>query len=424
MSNNIITIEVRNFKRAEAVWMEPRPIGVTKIGGNNAQGKSSVLDAIISALAGDKHTPAQPLRAGTEHGHVEIVTDQYTIRKEFTPGGHTKLVVKDLRGVVVNKPQGLLSTLFDGQKPDITAFVRMKPSDQAEKLREILGIDTRPLDAERKRLFDTRTVVNRDAKDLEGAMKEMPVWPDVPETDLSITELVKSVQDAQDHNNKLKDKCREWEAKTVDLDTIKDRVISLKEQYEKAVSEYKAAKSDLDEFAAVFNASDRTMKDTSGLVAQMNDISQINGERAAHRSANNEQASAMNRFTAKRDEAERLTKQIEEIDRKKAKLLASVVFPVPGLSIDGDVVTLNGFPLEQASTAEKLRAGVLLYLASEPKLRWVPIYDGSFFDAESLAIIDQICTEQNCQVFLETVGDNGDCDYVIEDGTVKGADEE
>ena len=48
----ITNLELENIKRIKAVQLAPSESGLTVIGGNNGQGKTSVLDAIAWALGG------------------------------------------------------------------------------------------------------------------------------------------------------------------------------------------------------------------------------------------------------------------------------------------------------------------------------------------------------------------------------------
>ena len=48
----IIGLEIENVKRVALVKMSVNPNGLTVIGGDNAEGKTSVLDAIVYALGG------------------------------------------------------------------------------------------------------------------------------------------------------------------------------------------------------------------------------------------------------------------------------------------------------------------------------------------------------------------------------------
>ena len=58
-------LEIENVKRVKAVKIEPSAKGLTIVGGNNNQGKTSVLDAIAWALGGNKYKPSQAQREGS-----------------------------------------------------------------------------------------------------------------------------------------------------------------------------------------------------------------------------------------------------------------------------------------------------------------------------------------------------------------------
>ena len=54
----INTLEFENVKRIRAVALEPTRSGLTVIGGNNNQGKTSILDTIAWALGATATSPA------------------------------------------------------------------------------------------------------------------------------------------------------------------------------------------------------------------------------------------------------------------------------------------------------------------------------------------------------------------------------
>lgn len=57
-SIKINKLEIENVKRIKAVKIEPTKNGLTIVGGNNNQGKTSVLDSIAWALGGDRYKPS------------------------------------------------------------------------------------------------------------------------------------------------------------------------------------------------------------------------------------------------------------------------------------------------------------------------------------------------------------------------------
>ena len=64
-SLKINKLEIENVKRIKAVKIEPTPNGLTIVGGNNNQGKTSVLDSIAWALGGEKYRPSEAQRHGS-----------------------------------------------------------------------------------------------------------------------------------------------------------------------------------------------------------------------------------------------------------------------------------------------------------------------------------------------------------------------
>ena len=58
-------LEIENVKRVKAVKLEPMANGLTIIGGDNNQGKTSVLDSIAWALGGDRYRPSGAQREGS-----------------------------------------------------------------------------------------------------------------------------------------------------------------------------------------------------------------------------------------------------------------------------------------------------------------------------------------------------------------------
>lgn len=72
MSVKITALEAENVKRIKAVAFAPSPTGLTLVGGNNNQGKTSVLDALAWALGGERFRPTAAQRDGAEIGRAHV----------------------------------------------------------------------------------------------------------------------------------------------------------------------------------------------------------------------------------------------------------------------------------------------------------------------------------------------------------------
>lgn len=117
------------------------------------------------------------------------------------------------------------------------------------------------------------------------------------------------------------------------------------------------------------------------------------------------------------------------MDARKAareKALAEADMPIAGLGIadiDGKLrVTLDGEPFSQSSGAQRIKVSTSIAIAANPKLRVCRIKDGSLLDQKNMAILGEMATEHDFQVWIETVGEEG-AGIIMEAGRVKGAPE-
>jgi hypothetical protein len=125
-----------------------------------------------------------------------------------------------------------------------------------------------------------------------------------------------------------------------------------------------------------------------------------------------------------RDRHAMLTRSIEKCDERKAEMIVSAKYPVDGLVPDDDGVTLNGVPFEQASHAEQLQCSVSIGIALNPKLKVLLVRDGSALDPKSLDVIMKTASDAGAQLWIERVGHGDECTVIIDDGQVRGGEDD
>jgi hypothetical protein len=159
------------------------------------------------------------------------------------------------------------------------------------------------------------------------------------------------------------------------------------------------------------------------------DVQPLNDELATAQVTNREIDRRMRRedldrkLSDKQAEAARLTRSIEDRDEKKREALANAQMPVEGLGFSEEGVFFKGLPLENLGEAEQIRVALGLAMASNPKLRAVPIAHGESMDDESLALIDQMAEENDFQIFMAKVDSSGAVGIVLSDGMVEKVNE-
>src|SRR5580698_2547874 len=177
----IVKLQAENVKRLKAAEIEPDG-NLVVIGGKNANGKTSLLDSICMALAGQGSIPAKPVREGESEAKVTLELDEdFVIERRIKTDGSGSLVVRNKDGARYPSPQSLLDGFSARFTFDPLAFKAMKPREQVELLKQVLGLDFTEIDADRQQNFETRTLANRRIREIEAQIKGMPHYPDAPD---------------------------------------------------------------------------------------------------------------------------------------------------------------------------------------------------------------------------------------------------
>ena len=124
-------------------------------------------------------------------------------------------------------------------------------------------------------------------------------------------------------------------------------------------------------------------------------------------------------------ECEQLTEKLADVAESKKIRLAEASAAIPSLDVTEDRILLDGLPVSQASSARKIRLGIELFAASNPKIRLALIRDGSLLDDSMLEEIHRIAEVADVQVLIEKVGTRVPTQpgLLIEDGEVAGRNE-
>ena len=137
MSVKITALEAENVKRIKAVALTPAPTGLTLVGGNNNQGKTSVLDALAWALGGEKFRPAAAQRDGAvAPAHLRVVLSNGVVVER--KGKNSNLTVTDPTGR--RSGQQLLNAFIEPLALDLPRFMEASDKEKADILLRIIGI--------------------------------------------------------------------------------------------------------------------------------------------------------------------------------------------------------------------------------------------------------------------------------------------
>ena len=436
-------LRVENFLRCELVEIAIDGPGLTLITGENAQGKSSVLKAIIAALGGTKVLPDRPVREGAAQADVELDLGDKLVHLRVKPDRTATLTVTAKDGSSVYKsPQRLLDALVGQFAFDPLKLLRMKPGERLTTVRKLVGIDTTTLDAERQRLYEQRTAAGRDLKLLQGQLSGIAVPAEVeplkpaamPPERVSMRVLAERLRDATEQRRGNEESRKALAKEERALSDLEALIIDLRSQLraaEKArdatavttVQQRVIVAALVDPDTDAIEAEMSSAEDTNAAVAVAERIEerrqQAHREAIAYRAlAETARSEKAKEVKAKSDDYYRLDMKIAEIDGAKVKLLEGAVFPVPGMGFDDEDVTYQGIPFGQCSASEQLRMCLATGAALNPRLRLMLAESGNDLDQTRLREMALWAKEHEMGVILERVAGETPVGVVIAAGKV------
>jgi hypothetical protein len=422
----IVRLESTNIKKLRAVTIEPTG-NVVRVTGRNGQGKSSALDSIQYAFGGGDAIAAQPIRRGEERADIRIDLGELVVHRTFSASG-SRVTVTSADGARYPSPQAMLDAMYGKVAFDPVEFSRQAPKQQLDTLRQLvpLDVDVDQLDRLNAHDFAERTNWNREVKRLAERVATLSegIDPGMDVTPLDVAALLRQMAEASEQNAAI-------ERERSDRGRERERLAAMGAKRTFFVEEINRLQRELAALDEMITARSATFQslpplaepiDVSSLHEQINEATKDNSRREQQQRQRAAHQAVVNELSGAKAMSEALTEAMEDRARQKAEAIAAAKMPVPGLSFGDGTVLYNGFPLDQASSAEQLRVSFAMAIALNPKLRVALIRGGSLLDAESMAIISEMADAHDFQVWIEVVGDGSDVGIVIEDGSVVSVD--
>lgn len=423
MSVKIAALEAENVKRIKAVALTPSPTGLTIVGGNNNQGKTSVLDALAWALGGEKFRPTAAVRDGAlAPPHLKVILSNGVVVER--KGKNSSLTVTDPTGQ--RSGQQLLNAFVEPLALDLPRFMQASDKDKADTLLNIIGVGDAltGLDREIKALYDRRTVIGQIGAQKRHAAEELTEYPDAPSEPVSAIELIQQQQEILLHNadnQRKRDRLTEiTHAKHRAMDELtrlEEQLKTLQEHRGQLVEEYNAAC--VQEETATKTVAQLQDESTAELEQSIRNVEEINRQVSANLAKSKAQ-----------DEAERyaqeytaLTEQIKAKRTARMDLLNGADLPLTGLGVEDGSLTYNGKHWQDMSGSDQLRVATAIVRRLNPDCGFVLLDKLEQMDLATLAEFGSWLQAEGLQAIATRVSTGGECQIIIEDGRVKDAEE-
>lgn len=406
MSMKINRLEIENVKRIKAVKIEPRENGLTLIGGNNNQGKTSVLDSIAWALGGERFKPSQATREGSvipPNLHIVMNNGLVVERK----GKNSALKVTDPNG---NKGgQQLLNEFVEQLALDLPKFMESSGKEKAQTLLQIIGVGDQfvELEKEEKELYQERLYIGRTADQKEKFAKEQPYFPEAPKDLISPSDLIRQQQEILTRNGENQRKRENLHKLEQDYQKINDTLSELLAKQKKIEEDLRIAR---------LSATDLQDESTAELEESISNIEEINRKVRA----NLDKEKAEDDAKGYRSQYNELTEKINDLRSKKNSLLDSAELPLPELSVaDGELI-YKGQKWDNMSGSERLKVSTAIVRKLNPDCGFVLLDKLEQMDMKTLQKFGLWLESEGLQAIATRVSTGDECSIIIEDGYVAG----
>lgn len=402
MSMKINRLEIENVKRIKAVKLEPAENGLTIIGGNNNQGKTSVLDSIAWALGGDRYRPSQAVREGSvipPYLHIVMNNGLVVERK----GKNSDLKVTDPSGKKAG--QQLLNEFVNQLALDLPKFMETNGKEKAQILLQIIGVGDRltQLEQEEKQLYNERLAIGRIADQKKKFANEQTYYPDAPKEIVSAADLIRKQQEILARNG-------ENQRKRENLHRLEQEYQQVTEEMAQLLKRQTSLEEDLS--TARKSAQDLMDESTEELEKSITQIDEIN--RRVRANLDKEKAEEDARDYA--EQYDRLTGEINRVREAQTELLNQAELPLPGLSVQDGELVYQGQKWDNMSGSDRLKVATAVVRRLNPQCGFVLLDKLEQMDVRTLKEFGAWLEKEGLQAIATRVSTGGECSIIIEDG--------
>ena len=409
----IAALEAENVKRIRAVALEPSPTGLTVIGGNNNQGKTSILDTIAWTLGGDRYKPSKPTRDGsTIPPRIKITLSNGLIVERA--GKNSALKVTDPNGQ--KRGQQLLNSFVEELALNLPKFMEQSSREKANTLLQVIGVGDQlhALELQETELYNRRHAIGQIADQKKKFALEMPYYPDAPAEPVSAYELIQRQQAILAHNGENQRKRQQTEQLEIQCTNARLRIESLEEELLHLQEQYSTLCADLE--IAKKSAAELQDESTAQIEQDLENIEAINIKVRANSDRERAEHDAEQHIKQYDD----LTGQLDSVRKAKIDLLAGAVLPLEGLSVSEGELTYHEKKWDGMSGSDQLKVATAIVRALNPECGFVLLDKLEQMDLQTMQTFGAWLETQNLQAIATRVSTGSECTIIIEDGHVVG----
>lgn len=460
-------LTAHNYKKLD-ITITPEGKSFT-LRGDNAVGKSSVIDAIFTTLSGTKgNSTERPIQTGKDSAEntVELCleTDMtfegtvipkgtvITAKRTYSSNSGTRLNVK-VDGKVFKNGTDLMKFIMEQCTiADPTELWNMKAVDLKKYLTKISGIEE-ALDAvenDLKKAYDEKYLIERNIEAFKneieteyGTIPDNMIEPDTKEIQEAINIRIKKADEINNQKENVRKAERHKEEsnsnvlsarKTIEdnnkeIASIESQIAHLQRQIDKKKEDNITINQNLLRLQDNVSLVQRTLDEEMNKLAVLESEYSLLPDRSAEMENLKEEQrkfvrleskkKLQNRLRSEMDKQEANIQEVKDLEERRKNIFVSAKMPIPGLSITQEGIMYEGVPLtkDQISEAQGLELCLDILIAQRPKLRLLACKYGHAFSDKTLKRILGKSKYADFQLIIERVSnaDKLEIEYIEEE---------
>lgn len=410
------------------------PIAWVNLGGGDGDGKTArrreqrdmLLHAIPMKVTSDMVVDAIE-RLGEDA--VEVFRLVNMPEESFSSSAPHGLVVCDELGKIAYSVRTLVNRDLDKANEDLKRTPPAEhpvPKESAEVIRaterEIQEDYLKALGAVSARQSTVTCAESLRAKIAASEAALAGVEPPSAEMiDRSIVENQSIIETLTDQLRDIRSQLNHVETQQAELRAARDEIDAKAQKIRAGKAELE---HDREEYAGVKESLGGVEADPQPLARDLEEVRHFLGKREQQ----DAHEAAVGRAEKKRQESEALDKVVKLFrDDLPKQVLAAADLPIEGLDLGGEkgeTLTINGVPLHELGTSERMRIGVEVALALNQQAGFVTVDGFESVGRADRRAFYEICAERGIDIWTSEVDPDavpGDGRVIIQDGQVVGA---
>lgn len=396
--------KIQNFRNLKEVEAQPDGCHILLLG-DNSVGKSSTIEAILSAL-GKKNNPLNPININESSAYVEVEgTDGTIFKVKFNKNGNPNFEVIAPNGLKDSRKSSIQQIVGGDLDFDVFKFVEGTKTAEGRRQQIELIKSLMPLD-----IIEKYNEIERDIISKENLRAEVRKTRDIYDKlmkgsniekyhleqykeKISEDELVQKINEATENNNKIKKANEAIVNHNQRIKEIDELIKKLTEEKNERIQKVEKINEWLSQNKEI---------DVSEFTEKLSKISEHNFfvEKVKEYLENSE------KFDEYDKKFNVLNNQIQEKKQEKINLIKnSNAIPIQGLWFDEDKLYLNQIPIDSdtLSTSQIMSLGIQIMIAKNPKMKIMCIARGESLGKQRLKEIQALAEKYGYQIIMEQV---------------------